>query len=239
MAANVYVDGFNLYKGVEEHVARLAQTGTEPPDHWKWIDLRALGQRLVPGEPINQIRYFTARVKPVRANVSAPQRQDAYLRALQTLPGLSVHFGLFKTGKTRMPLHRGIGPIRELGLRLVGLKPKRYPDGNVSVQVMKTEEKGSDVNLASYLLLDAFHGSYSKAVVISNDTDLCEPVRIVAEEFGLPVMVVTPRAFQPVAKDLEKVASATRKLRLAAVVKSQLPATLADPNGVVHRPAVW
>ena len=51
-------------------------------------------------------------------------------------------------------------------------KPIRMPlyptpaTGPKTVQVMKSEEKGSDVNLATYLLVDAFdkeYGLFSKA----------------------------------------------------------------------------
>lgn len=40
------------------------------------------------------------------------------------------------------------------------------------VEVHKTEEKGSDVNLATFLLVDGFDQLYDEAVVISNDGDL-------------------------------------------------------------------
>ena len=49
--------------------------------------------------------------------------------------------------------------------------------GAKTVQVMKSEEKGSDVNIASYLLVDAFDDDYEAAVVVSNDSDLAEPIR--------------------------------------------------------------
>jgi hypothetical protein len=39
----------------------------------------------------------------------------------------------------------------------------------------KVEEKGSDVNLASHLLLDAFQNSFDVGAVLSNDSDLVEP----------------------------------------------------------------
>ena len=62
-------------------------------------------------------------------------------------------------------------------------KPTRMPlhpppaTGPKTVQVMKSEEKGSDVNLATYLLVDAFDDDYEAAVVVSNDSDLAEPIR--------------------------------------------------------------
>ena len=50
----------------------------------------------------------------------------------------------------------------------------------------KTEEKGSDVNLASHLLRDAFSKKFEVAVLITNDSDLAEPVRIVAPRTRTP-----------------------------------------------------
>ena len=52
------------------------------------------------------------------------------------------------------------------------------------VLVFKVEEKGSDVNLASHLLFDAFRGAFDAAAVLSNDSDLVEPIRIVTKELS-------------------------------------------------------
>jgi hypothetical protein len=46
------------------------------------------------------------------------------------------------------------------------------------VKVVKNEEKGSDVNLATCLLIDAFDKAFDAAVVITNDSDLAEPIRV-------------------------------------------------------------
>jgi len=60
------------------------------------------------------------------------------------------------------------------------------------VRVWKTEEKGSDVALASHLLLDGFKGAYDAAAILSNDSDLIEPVRMVKAELGLPIGLLSP-----------------------------------------------
>lgn len=88
-------------------------------------------------------------------------RQSTYLRALQTVPGLTVHLGHFLTSTVRTPLARPV------------------PGGARTVEVVKTEEKGSDVNLATYLLADAFRADVESLVVVSNDSDLMEPIRLV------------------------------------------------------------
>lgn len=59
-------------------------------------------------------------------------------------------------------------------------------------RVIKTEEKGSDVNLATHLLHDAYKKEYETAVVISNDSDLVEPIRIVRHELKLDVGILNP-----------------------------------------------
>ena len=68
--------------------------------------------------------------------------------------------------------------------------PLFVPPYPVVAKVWKTEEKGSDVNLASHLVYDACQGSFDVAAVLSNDTDLVEPIRIVTQELGLPVIDV-------------------------------------------------
>ena len=44
------------------------------------------------------------------------------------------------------------------------------------------------MNLASHLLRDAFRGAFQVAVLITNDSDLAEPVRIVRQELNLAVL---------------------------------------------------
>ena len=139
----VYVDGFNLYYG--------ALRG-QP---YRWLDLCQFSRRLLkPYNSIRRIRYFTARVNPSKRDPRVSERQQLYLRALETIPDLSIHYGMF-----------------------LGNPPK---------------EKGSDVNLASYLLMDAFDEAYRVALVISNDSDLAHPIEMVRERFGVRVGVVAP-----------------------------------------------
>ena len=67
------------------------------------------------------------------------------------------------------------------------------------VKVLDTEEKGSDVNLASYLLMDGFESQYEVAVVISNDSDLQLPIELVRTRLGKQIGVYDPsrkRSFQ-------------------------------------------
>jgi uncharacterized LabA/DUF88 family protein len=235
---NVYVDGFNLYHGLKEVVKRGTAPGTAAPS-WRWLDLHAIAARIAPRDQIHRVRYFTARVTAPDHDPQLRQRQQTYIRALSTLPSISVHYGQFTVQTKRMPLAQPVSKKRHRGLTALGLDLKRHADGNCSVSVLRTEEKGSDVNLATYLVVDAFRKDFEKAVVVSNDTDLCEPIRIVARELGLPVVVVNPRGYGQPAAALQKVASETRLLRIAAVEQSQFAETLTDERGTITRPAGW
>lgn len=104
MLTNVYVDGFNLYYGC-----------LKGPPH-KWLDLEALCARLLPQNQIKRIRYFTARISARPGDVHGPVHQDAYLRALTTLPTASVHLGHFLTNTTRMPVAGAVGRGHSAGL---------------------------------------------------------------------------------------------------------------------------
>jgi hypothetical protein len=105
----------------------------------------------------------------------------------------------------------------------------------IVAKVWKSEEKGSDVNLASHLIRDAFQGKFDAAAVLSNDTDLVEPIRIVAEELGLPVGLLCP--VPKPAESLARVASFIRHIRIQHLHASQFPDVI--PGTAISRPITW
>jgi uncharacterized LabA/DUF88 family protein len=109
--------------------------------------------------------------------------------------------------------------------------------GARTVEVLKTEEKGSDVNLATYLLLDAFRRNCDTAVVISNDSDLAEPVRIAQAEAGITVGVINPHSAKYRSRRLQ--GTFFKQLRPNVLGQCQLPATLHDSEGSVTKPKTW
>lgn len=197
---------------------------------YKWLNLEAFARGLLrPNDEINRIRYFTARVKPTAFDRDAPIRQASYLRALGTVPSISTHYGQFLASTVNMP----------------------RADGSGLVRVIKTEEKGSDVNLATFLLLDASEGAFDAALVITNDSDLCEPISQVIARFNLPVGVVLPvlnrnadGSPRKPSVSLIRAASFDRRLdnsrkRQRLLARSQFPETLSDGNGRFAKPATW
>lgn len=98
------------------------------------------------------------------------------------------------------------------------------------------EEKGSDVNLAAHLLNDAWGDRFEAAAVISNDTDLVTPIRMVTRERNKTVYIVSP-GLRGVAPKLEQVASHKRHIHKAILEKAQFPDTL--PGTTISKPAGW
>jgi uncharacterized LabA/DUF88 family protein len=215
---SVYIDGFNLYYSIRRS-----------PN--KWLDLEALCDRMLPGKHVTQIRYFTARVRPLD-DPQQPQRQQVYLRALDTFPRIECHFGAFNVNQHVLPLSENAKrelnyPGSKMGKALAGTK----------VPVLKPEEKGSDVNLATFLLVDAFAQASQEAVVLSNDTDLVEPIRHVSKNLGIPVRVMNARA-RP-AKRLVSAGDGFIHLTHADFAACQLPDPVHDAKGPIHKPAKW
>jgi len=88
-----------------------------------------------------------------------------------------------------------------------GAAPYPVPE---SVCVVKTEEKGSDVNLGAHLVRDAFTGAFEHAAIVTNDADLKEPLRLAVQELRLPVTLLTPS--NSPAKTLKDLATDVRHL---------------------------
>ena len=103
--------------------------------------------------------------------------------------------------------------------------------------MLRTEEKGSDVNLATLLVAEAFKGEFQAAAVLSTDSDLALPIELIRAELGLPVGVLFPSGRYSV--ELDRVASFKRTIHLSHLRKCQMPATLSDANGTIRKPASW
>jgi uncharacterized LabA/DUF88 family protein len=207
---NLYVDGFNLYYGCLK--------GTP----YKWLDLDALARTLLPRDNIHRIRYFTARITARPDNPLADTRQDFYLRALGTIPHLTIHLGRFQQTIARMPLARPV------------------PGGPKIVEVIKTEEKRTDVILASHLFNDAVAQECEAAVMITNDSDLAEPIHLLRKTFGMPVGIINPYKRRRCSRDLASARPMfVKHVRVSVLRACQFPDKLEDQQGMITRPATW
>ncbi len=211
MNANFYIDGFNLYNRAVKDTP------------YKWLDLFKVCQALLPGHRINRIRYFTALVQSRPDNPANWQRQLIYIRALETIPVLTVHYGQFRTRRISRPL---VTP---------------FPGHPRTVDIWDTEEKGTDVNLSSHLLMDGVEGDYEQVVVISNDSDLALPISMVRDKLGFPIGIVNPNRDQKAhtPKELADAATFLRRLRPNTLRHCQFPPQLRDSTGVITKPSGW
>ena len=234
MATIVYIDGMNFFYG--------AVKGTPH----KWLDYEALCRRLIPRDQIARIRYFTSPVMAKRFDPGGPERQHTVLRAIRANPLIEIHLGHFRQDPSWLPIAPGpwsdaTRPRIRLG-RLVDLLQKRYEsksDRPPTIRVLRTEEKGSDVNLASHLLRDVLKGACTKALVISNDSDLAEPIALTVAE-GIKVGVVNPHRRNRMSQHLKKVASFEIQLHHSVLANCHLPNPVIGPRGrQIHKPEGW
>lgn len=207
MRTNVYVDAFNLYYG--------SLKGTP----FRWLDLEKLFGSVFPANQVQRIRYFTAIVDARPPSLQQPVHQQTYIRALEMTPTFTAHYGQYRTRPVRMRLAR----------------PPRI--GAKTAEVLKTEEKGSDVNLASHLLLDSFRGDCDVAIVVSNDADLKTPIEIAKSELGVRVGVLNPHKPEKRSRALQP--TFFKQLRKGPIAASQFPPVLRDAQGEIRKPAGW
>jgi len=197
MRVGVYIDGFNLYYG------GVGLVGGHGVPGWRWLDLRSLSSSVVetasgwgPSAQVARIVYCTARISG-SDNSQGQRDQDTYLRALKAAEAVDhIEFGSYVARVTAAPLatkgSKGT-PVLVTSNWPVQVKDssdRKVVDARFMVSVARREEKGSDVNVASHLLIDALTGIIDAAVVISNDSDLAYPVSACRER--IPVGVVNP-----------------------------------------------
>ena len=206
MRTYVYIDGFNFYYRAVKDTP------------YKWLDFNTLFQHLLsPKNQIISIKYFTALVSG-KFDPDQPIRQKTYIRAIQKyIPQFSVYYGHFLSHEIFAPLAK--------------------PEGNKRfVRIIKTEEKGSDVNLAIHVLNDAWLDLYDCAVIVSNDSDLAESFRLVKEQHNKVIGLITPGKGHP-SRELLKYADFTKRIRKGVLAISQLPDPI--PGTTIYKPKVW
>ena len=169
MRVGVYIDGLNLYYGGQQLCGRSERS-------WRWHDVTALADRLISrnarwaaqGAVAHRIVYCTA-IFVGEENFRSPHQQETYLAALRATGRVVVEEGAFVTRKVS------------------GQSTK----GGVRMTIKVYEEKGSDVNVASHLLIDLHTDQIDAAVLITNDSDLRLPAQHARQH--LPLGTVNPR----------------------------------------------
>lgn len=225
---NIYVDAFNLYY--------LSLKGT----NYKWLDIKKLCSFYFPGRNIGKIKYFTADIKSRKNDPTQHIRQQIYLRALKTIPGLEIIKGYYQQQIKRMPVANDNQKIDVRFLKFFKIKLSIYKDENKLqfIKVIKSEEKGSDVNLASHLLRDSYEGKIDEAIVISNDSDLKVPIKMVIKDLKIPVHILNPDK-NTKSNVFKSFATSTRKVQNKRLKVSQFSNQLSDKVGLFTKPISW
>ena len=212
----VYIDGNNLFYGALKRDERRK---------YRWLNPELLVREVCDNYFKNNlvhvqfIKFYTARVSNRSGNLDAPRNQQLYFNALKTIKNLEIILGNFQ-------VHEKILPIAPLEYK---------PNGKPKLQsVLSTEEKGSDVNLGVHLVYDACMDNIDVAIVITNDTDLAEPIKLVADNLGKTVINLCPH--KSVAFSFKKIKNVKHyKIETAHLAKSQFPDSV---KGII-RPYHW
>jgi len=219
---SVYVNGFNLYYGL------FRGPGCCPPES-KWLNIVTLAESICESKgveaSITSVRYCTAKALPTDSDPGQPIRQLRMLTALGTLPEVQLIYGQHKERPTKVKLY---GPNRKVQ--------------SPTVLVSKREEKGSDVNLAAFLVRDAALNVFDFAIVITDDSDLHQAVRIAVDDFEREVWVASPFCRRKEdTKELSNVASHYFRLDPAMAALCQFPDDILNGEGeaIVSRPFEW
>jgi uncharacterized LabA/DUF88 family protein len=123
-------------------------------DYCKWLDVILLSKNLLNSNQfLVEVKYFTSRVSN---NPDKQKRQNTYIEALEA-SGVIIYFGNYQSDKIKCKKCKNVWP--------------------------KFNEKMTDVNIATQILIDAYQDRYDMAMLISGDSDLVPPIIAVHENF--------------------------------------------------------
>ncbi len=208
-----YIDGFNLYYGLRAKGWR----------RYYWLNLQKLVKNLLkPDQKLIRVKYFTARISsgdekmPVRIKEEMEakrRRQMIFLEALGTLDDFYIFEGHYLTNAVI---------CKKCGFSW-----------------NKPEEKMTDVNIATELIMDAFNDQYDTAFLISGDSDLVPSILAVLEKFDNKRIVA---AFPPrrVSERIKQVVSGYFTIGESKIRRSRFPDEVKKPDGyILRRPYEW
>ena len=244
MRVGVYVDGYNLYYGGRTVCGR----GTAG---WRWLDVRSFAAHIIAQQgawrsaTVDRVVYCTARVDS-STNPSAFADQDVYLKALQNGGVVDwIEYGNY-VARTKRGLLATLDPVTRRPVIHEATWPVVVQDSGgqpvrgarYMAQYLHLEEKGSDVNVATHLLLDVLAGKVDAAVVVSNDSDLALPVREVRAR--VQVGVINPQGSKTAGALQGKQTDGVGdhwwwNVQKVAYLRNQLT----DPTGGQRKPQGW
>jgi hypothetical protein len=146
-----HVDGFNLYFGIRFQAIKKGKVD-KPDTHWyryMWLDLVTLSENLLtPCQELLAVKYFTA---PIIESAEKQLRQNTYLDALRTRPNLEIVLGRFE--------------------------PERKECDRCGHPAYHPQEKKTEVNIATTLIIDALDDKFDTTIIITGDSIRHRPSR--------------------------------------------------------------
>lgn len=259
LKTNIYIDGFNLYFGclrrspfrwLNVHkLCSLLLTQNNQINRIKYFTAPVSARPEDPQQPMRQQMYFRALKTIPNLEIICGQFKTRKTKMPLVNEGfdgsekLNNHImvcrshndGTESPDKLKQHLHYSTTDLRYFKMDSVFVPfPK---DRTQSAYVRRTDEKGSDVNLATHLLYDAFKNDFAVAVVVSDDSDLQEAIRLTVS-LGKKVGVLNPQQ-RPPSRDLLSVATFSKPIRAGALSASLFPSVMKDSVGEFHKPDGW
>lgn len=159
-----YVDGYNLFHGLDKAFPDFKK-------YLKWLDIHKMFQNEFMNKADSElvdVFYFSA--TPSHLSQNTLDTHNAYKLALEN-SGVKYIGGKFKL-KT---------------------KTHKCPNCKNVATYQEHEEKESDVNLALYILRDAYEKISDKLFVVTNDSDISPAIRMALQiNPKLKIRVLTP-----------------------------------------------
>lgn len=176
-----------------------------------WLDLKKFAASLLLlDQVLVHTKYFTSRIsKPV----SRQRQQSAFIDALNTLSEFSIYYGRYQA------------EVRTCE--------------NCGFNAIISNEKKTDVNIATELLIDAFQDKFDTAILVTADADLTAPIAAIPRLFPQKSIIV---AFPPKrhSYELRNVASGVYHIGEDKFRQNLLPEKVVTPSGfVLQRPDKW
>lgn len=179
-------------------------------ENCKWLNLHLLASNLMKSnQELIEVKYFTSRVGN---NPDKQKRQATYIEALETTT-VNVLYGHYQSSSIE---------CKRCG--------NNWPTYN---------EKMTDVNIATQMLIDAYQDRFDMAMLISGDSDLVPPIKAIHTLFKQKRVFV---AFPPKRRNSSVALNARGSIIIGRkkLIDSQFPDELMKRGGfILHKPADW
>lgn len=177
---------------------------------YKWLDINKLVLNLLqPEQQLIAINYFTSRVNN---NPDKQKRQATIIEAFEST-GINIFYGHYQSSSVECRVCKSIW--------------KTY------------NEKMTDVNISTQMIIDAYKDKYDMAMLISGDSDLVPPIRAIHENFNHKRVFVAfpPKRFN---NSVAAVAKGNFTIGRKKIVDSQFPLEIVKKDGfILKKPIEW